>query len=52
MSDSQLVSSSVSKTVAQLRSPESVSQKVSYSVCQLEVIQLVGTCKSVAHSVG
>ena len=47
MSDGQLASFSVSiKAVAQLRSPESVSQKVSYSVCQQEVIQLVGTCKS------
>ena len=52
MSDGQLASFSVSKAVAQLRSPESVSQKVSYSGCQREVIQLVGTCKSVAHSVG
>ena len=46
MSDGQLASFSVSKAVAQLRSPESVSQMVSYSVCQQEVIQLVGTCKS------
>ena len=52
MSDGQLASFSVSKAVAQLRSPESVSQKVSYSGCQWEVIQLVGTCKSVALSVG